>query len=140
MTEFLFLRSKGSLDAGHESSEEFRVICLCAEWCGVCRDYKLGFNELSAHFPEARMLWLDIEEHAEVLGDLDVENFPTLLILRRNLVLYFGVMLPHLGHLRRTLETFKEQTLEQSRDYALSSPERREWQEDLDLCFLVGTL
>ena len=134
------MRSKAILDVGHYSSEEFRVICLCAEWCGVCRDYKAGFNEMSAQFPEARMLWLDIEERADDLGDLDVENFPTLLILRRDLVLYYGVMLPHLGHLRRTLETFQEQTLEQSRDYAFSSPERREWQEDLDLCHLMSTL
>jgi len=112
---------------------EFLVICLCAAWCGTCREYQPGFEALAAQFPDARFLWLDIEDHAEQLGDLDIENFPTLLIKRRAWVLFYGVMLPHLSHLRRTLETFQEQSVEQSRGYALSNPERCAWQEDEDL-------
>jgi hypothetical protein len=42
-------------------------------------------------------------------------------------------MLPHLSHLRRTIEIFREQTPEQSRVYARSSPERCGWQENQDL-------
>ena len=114
-------------------SEDFLVICLCAEWCGTCRDYEPGFNELATQFTDIRFRWLDIEEHADEMGDLDVENFPTLFIQRGNVTLFFGTMLPHLSHLRRTIETFREQTPEQSLDYALSSPERRGWQENSDL-------
>jgi thiol-disulfide isomerase/thioredoxin len=114
-------------------SEEFLVICLCAEWCGTCRDYQAGFNELATRFQDVRFRWLDIEDHADDLGDLDIENFPTLFIRRGESVLFFGTMLPQLSHLRRTIETFLEQTPEQSRDYAMSNPERRGWQEDSDL-------
>ncbi len=117
-------------------SEEFLVICLCAEWCGTCRDYRSGFYELAAQFPEARFRWLDIEERADDLGDLDIENFPTLFIQRRQTVLFFGTMLPHLSLLQRLIETFREQTPEQSRDYGWSNPERRRWQENQDLCHL----
>jgi thioredoxin 1 len=120
----------------HPSSVGFLVICLCAEWCGTCRDYKAGFEELASQFPDARFIWLDIEDNADDLGDLDIENFPTLFIQRENRVLFFGTMLPHLSHLRRTFESFLEQTPEQSQEYVLTSPERRGWQEDQDLLHL----
>ena len=113
--------------------QEFLVICLCAEWCGTCRDYRTGFDELASRFPGVRFRWLDIEEQADDLGDLDIENFPTLFIQRQESILFFGTMLPHLSHLQRMIETFHEQTPEQSRDYALSSPERRDWQTNPDL-------
>ena len=115
---------------------EFLVVCLCAEWCGTCREYKTGFDELATQFPDSRFRWFDIEDHADDLGDLDVENFPTLLVLRGELVLFFGTMLPHLSHLRRLIETFCEQTPRQSIDYVSSSTERRLWQEDQDLCHI----
>ena len=120
----------------NQTAEEFLVICLCAEWCGTCRDYQAGFNQIAEKFPDARFRWLDIEEHADALGDLDIENFPTVFIQRRETVLFFGTMLPHLSLLRRLIETFREQTPEESRNYGLSNPERQGWQENQDLCCL----
>lgn len=83
-----------------------------------------------------RFVWLDIEERADDMGDLDIENFPTLLIMRGNLVLFFGTMLPHLGHLQRTIEVFVAQSPEESLAYANSDGERKRWQENADLRFL----
>ncbi len=115
------------------TESEFQVVCLCAEWCGTCRDYRPGFESLAGEFPEMLFRWVDIEEQAEEMGDLDIENFPTLLIGRGDLVLFFGTMLPHLGHLRRTLEVFLEQSAEESWSYASSAADRRAWQSDADL-------
>ena len=118
---------------GQHFFDGFSVVCLCAEWCGTCRDYKSEFGLLAACFPGVRFLWRDIEEDADSLGDLDIENFPTILVRRGKWVLFFGTMLPQVSHLRRLVETFIEQTSEQSRIYAFSNSERSGWQEDVNL-------
>lgn len=115
------------------SPDDFTVVCLCAEWCGTCREYRNEFEQLSERFVGSRFLWLDIEEHADSLGDLEIENFPTILVRRGEWVLFFGTMLPQVSHLCRLIETFLEQTPEQSRIYATSNRERSAWQADHDL-------
>ncbi|GAB2182394.1 hypothetical protein DLREEDagrD3_26170 [Denitratisoma sp. agr-D3] len=108
---------------------EFLVACLCAEWCGTCRDYRAGFEAMAADFPNARFRWLDIEDENAGLEDFDVENFPTLLIQRGDDVLFFGTMLPQHHHLHRLLETFCQQTAEESHAYAHKTEERQGWQQ-----------
>ena len=73
------------------------VACLCAEWCRTCRSYRTTFTELAARHPECCFVWVDVEDHADALGDFDVENFPTLLVQRGGDVLFFGPVLPHAG-------------------------------------------
>lgn len=48
--------------------------------------------------------WVDIEDHDEVLGDLDVESFPSLLIARGAEVLFFGTVPPHAQTLERLVQ------------------------------------
>ena len=47
------------------------VACLCAEWCGTCRDYRTAFDQLADAHPDACFAWIDIETHADQLDDLD---------------------------------------------------------------------
>ena len=86
-------------------TREWLVACLCAEWCGVCCEYRPGFVALQACFPQAAFLWVDIETHADWADDFDIEDFPTLLIQHGDDVRFFGTMLPYPAHLRRTLES-----------------------------------
>jgi len=113
--------------------DEFLVICLCAEWCGVCRDYKPAFLTLTTQFPDTRFCWFDIEERADDLGELDIENFPMIIIRRHRWVLFYGAIQPRLSHLKKLIGTFKQQTFDESQNYAHSNPERRSWQENQEL-------
>lgn len=81
-----------------------KVTCLCAEWCGTCREYRTPFFALAERFPQADFAWLDVEYDADKVGDLEVEDFPTLRIEREGQVLFFGVMLPQAEDLSRLLE------------------------------------
>ncbi len=79
------------------------VACLCAQWCGTCRDYRQTFDELADAYPRMCFVWIDIETHADRFDDLDVENFPTLLIEDDDTVRFFGTVLPHKGIAERML-------------------------------------
>jgi thioredoxin len=82
---------------------EFLVACLCAAWCGTCRDYRGIFEALQGRFPQAEFLWVDVEDDADWIGDLDVDNFPTLVVQRQEDVLFCGTVLPQAGIVERLL-------------------------------------
>ena len=83
------------------------VACLCARWCRTCEAYRetlLGVRDaLAPTHPEQpmRFVWVDIEDESELVGDLDIEDFPTLLLARNGQVLFFGPVLPHAQTLDR---------------------------------------
>jgi thioredoxin 1 len=83
-------------------SDVLRVICLCAQWCGVCRDYAALFTRTGLAFEsQCGFVWIDIEDQAERLDGIEVENFPTLLIARGDEVLFFGTITPQATTLQR---------------------------------------
>lgn len=77
------------------------VICLCAQWCGVCRDWRGIFEEAAAAHPQARFAWVDIEDESEAMGDVDVETFPTLLVARGGRALFLGPVQPSAAQIKR---------------------------------------
>ncbi len=79
------------------------VACLCAEWCGTCRDYRATFDRLAEAHPGICFAWIDIETHADRFDDLDVENFPTILIEDASTTRFFGTVLPHGAVVERML-------------------------------------
>jgi thioredoxin 1 len=87
-----------------QSNREYLVACLCAEWCDTCVAYRPGFLAMAERFPQAEFRWVDIEDDAEAVEEIDVENFPTILVRRGEETLFHGVMLPHHEHLQRLLE------------------------------------
>ncbi len=95
------------------------VVCLCADWCGVCRDYRERFAQVQASFPQARFLWIDVEDEADLLHPLDVENFPTLLLAVGNEPRFFGTLTPQ----AQTLERLIRAQLEATAACALADPQ-----------------
>ncbi|VCU72193.1 Putative thioredoxin-2 [Pigmentiphaga humi] len=83
------------------------VACLCAAWCGTCREYRPRLEALSGQFPDHVFLWVDVEEHPDLLDDEDIEDFPTLLVQDGHQTLFYGPMLPHIEHLQRLLTTLQ---------------------------------
>ncbi|MCE9660112.1 MAG: thioredoxin family protein [Burkholderiales bacterium] len=79
-----------------QASGRLLVACLCAEWCGSCRDYRATFAALTAQFgAEADFAWIDIEDESDALGDPDIENFPTLLLVDDAGLRFLGAVTPH---------------------------------------------
>jgi thiol-disulfide isomerase/thioredoxin len=79
------------------------VVCLCAEWCGACREYRPLFEAVAQAHSPLRFAWVDIEDHADIADDFDVETFPTLLIAGREGTRFLGPLLPHVETLSRLL-------------------------------------
>ena len=93
------------LNASGATDEPWLVACLCAQWCGTCRDYRAVFDALRDEIgAAARFVWVDIEDEADALGDTDVEDFPTLLVARGDAVLFFGPITPHPASLARLVQ------------------------------------
>jgi thiol-disulfide isomerase/thioredoxin len=79
------------------------VVCLCAEWCGVCREYRAAFEQVRARLPALRFEWVDVEDQADLVDPVEVDDFPTLLIARGDQAVFFGTMLPRADRLERQL-------------------------------------
>jgi hypothetical protein len=83
------------------------VACLCAAWCGVCRDWQDAFVELARAHPQVRFAWIDVEDEDETMGDVDIETFPTVLVARGMKALFLGPVQPSAAGLSRLLTTLQ---------------------------------
>jgi thioredoxin 1 len=87
------------------------VACLCAQWCRTCDAYADTLaavrDAMRIGHPDAamRFVWVDIEDESELVGDLDIEDFPTLLLSRGDQALFFGPVLPHAQTLDRLVRS-----------------------------------
>lgn len=85
--------------------EELLVVCLCAAWCYVCDDFRATLAGLARAHGSTGFLWVDIEDDSELVGEVDIENFPTLAIFRGDTPLYYGVSLPQAAVISRLLRS-----------------------------------
>ncbi len=120
-------------------SDTLLVACLCAAWCDVCREYRTGFASLAAQHVEANFVWIDIEEHADLIGDIDVDNFPTLLIQRGPHVTFFGSVPPGQQVAHRLIQAQHNKSLAELAAEAHSTVERQGWQSAVHLARRFGS-
>lgn len=85
------------------------VVCLCADWCRACSDYRTVFSqmadEMAQKFPNSRFVWIDVEDRADLVGDLDIETFPTLLVGNNQGLNFLGAVTPQPEVLSRLLHS-----------------------------------
>lgn len=84
------------------------IVALCAAWCDTCGEFRVTFERIAQSRPQMLFPWLDIEDDAEICGDIDIENFPTLAIYRGERLLHYGVSLPQEGTVARLIDEIAE--------------------------------
>jgi thioredoxin reductase (NADPH) len=82
---------------------EFLVACLCATWCKTCGEFRDTFDRLAKQNEGTKFVWLDVEDDSALVGDIEIENFPTLAVFRGDKALFYGVTMPQEGVVARTL-------------------------------------
>jgi thiol-disulfide isomerase/thioredoxin len=87
-----------------DANSTLLVACLCAAWCRTCDEYRPLFAKLEADFPEAEFRWVDIEDQADIVDPVEIDNFPTLLISTAGHARFFGFITPHIDTLRRLIQ------------------------------------
>lgn len=89
--------------------EPLWVACLCAAWCRTCDAYRDTLERVAGEFVTQGLThpprWIDIEDDEELVGDIDVQTFPTLLVANERQVLFAGPLTPQPETLRRLLSS-----------------------------------
>lgn len=89
--------------------EALLVACLCATWCKTCTEFRATFDKLAKENEGSKFVWLDVEDDSALVGDLDIENFPTLAVFRGDKPLFYGVTMPQEGVVARTLASLRRE-------------------------------
>jgi thioredoxin 1 len=126
-------KANRGITAGALASGDWIVACLCAGWCGTCTTYRATFETLAARHPDKHFVWIDIEDQADVVGDLDVDNFPTLLLQKNDVVAFFGTMLPDPALAERLIQSKAGQTNDE-----LAAQRNATWQSQCNLRELLA--
>lgn len=105
------------------------VACLCAAWCRLCDSYRATFDEVAARHPSHRFVYVDIEDDAELVHAVDVENFPTVVIAEDGELRFLGVITPQPETLERLVRAAERRNL---------PPPQHELDEDEQLQLLAG--
>lgn len=88
------------------------VVALCAEWCGVCREFRQQWDGHDfSKSTDVSYHWVDIEDRQDLAGDLEVETFPCLAVFSGSEPVFFGPVQPHMGMLERVSQAPAAQRL-----------------------------
>jgi hypothetical protein len=61
----------------------------------------------AAQMPQVQFSWVDVEDRADAMGDLDIETFPTLLVAQGHRARFLGPVPPAAGAIGRLLESLR---------------------------------
>lgn len=98
------ITAKAPASASLEPPRRIEVAFICATWCATCREFLPQVQRLADANPHVGFLALDVEADADLLGDVDVDDFPTLVVAHPRGVLYYGTTLPQVPVVQRLLD------------------------------------
>src|SRR5699024_12159166 len=52
------------------------LVCYCAAWCRTCAGFETAVEQFARAHPDTICVWVDIEEHEDLLMDEDLEDLP----------------------------------------------------------------
>lgn len=81
------------------------VVCLCADWCSHCNDWKNPLIALSEKYPNDFFIWMDIERHSDMVSEVDLDTLPVLLVQKNNDIIFLGAVVPRVNTIIPLLET-----------------------------------
>lgn len=84
--------------------DQLAIVCYCAAWCKTCTGFETQLEQLEQKYPQHLFVWVDIEEHENLLVDEDIEDFPTILIQNKKGTVFYGPLLPFAEHIDRLLQ------------------------------------
>ena len=87
-----------------QTDSQYTIVCFCAAWCRTCNGFEAQIESLELKYPQHSFVWVDVEEHENLLIDEDIEDFPTILIQNKKGTLFYGPLLPFAEHIDRLLQ------------------------------------
>ena len=98
--------SNSTPDRSSMTDATLLVACLCARWCQLCGEYRATFDDAQLRAAgRMRFIWVDIEDDEAIVGEVDIDDFPTLLIADAQAPLFFGPLTPQPATLERLLQS-----------------------------------
>ncbi len=95
--------------------EALHIACLCAEWCVLCRSYESLFQQMAAEEPAHHWHWIDIEDEEDALPGIDIETFPTIVIIdHQGQFCFAGTVEPRPEMLKRLVQSAQAGHLQMS--------------------------
>jgi thioredoxin 1 len=95
--------------SAEEAQPTWWVACLCAAWCGVCREWLPQFTAQARAHAQMQFAWVDVEDEDETMGEVDIETFPTLLVARGDEVMFLAPIPPLTSQFTRLLARLQAQ-------------------------------
>lgn len=90
------------------ANKDWLIACLCAAWCDTCNAYRTAFDSLVQQHADKCFAWIDIEDQAHLVDEVDIQDFPTILIQYRDQVIFLGTVLPDQMQLQRLIASMTE--------------------------------
>jgi len=84
--------------------QRLHVYCLCAAWCDTCNAFRGAFDATAAaHRGAIDFEWVDIEDDSDLVDDVDIVTFPTILVVAGTTPRHCAPIRPQREHLEALL-------------------------------------